>query len=193
LANVTVSCTRTHRERKEAYTKSLEREVVQLRANEAQILQETRRLYAEITTMKRVMAAHGIEVPTIEPNATDQNQPGVAVSLDVTNPNEVFDLSIRVTNNKQKHRHIHVHRHASPGTNQKSTPSDAFDISHSSECTHTTPPSHPIDLTVGARLRIIPRPPNQQMRRRTRPNRHRHGLYLRVRRHMHRTQNSISL
>jgi hypothetical protein len=140
LANVTVSCTRTHRERKEAYTKSLEREVVQLRANEAQILQETRRLYAEITTMKRVMAAHGIEVPTIEPNATDQNQPGVAVSLDVTSPNEAFDLSIRVSNNKQKHRHIHVHRHASPGTNQKSTPSDAFDTSHSSECTHTTPP-----------------------------------------------------
>ncbi|OCL14809.1 hypothetical protein AOQ84DRAFT_370950 [Glonium stellatum] len=54
---------RTHRERKEAYIKSLETEVLQLRTNEAKILQETKTLYAEIVKLKNILSQHGIELP----------------------------------------------------------------------------------------------------------------------------------
>jgi hypothetical protein len=99
-----VECNRTHRERKEAYTKSLELEVVQLRANEAKILQETKRLYTELTALKRLLAENGIQVPPI----FDQGQPGLAVSVDVRSHEETFDLSIQVTNSKQKQRRIQL-------------------------------------------------------------------------------------
>ncbi|KAF2177238.1 hypothetical protein K469DRAFT_697436 [Zopfia rhizophila CBS 207.26] len=51
---------RTHRDRKEAYIKSLENEVLQLRTNESKILQETRSLYAEIGRLKALLDQHGI-------------------------------------------------------------------------------------------------------------------------------------
>ncbi|KAF2116509.1 hypothetical protein BDV96DRAFT_572268 [Lophiotrema nucula] len=51
---------RTHRERKEHYIKSLENEVLQLRTNEAKIVQETRNLYTEINRLKRLLDQHGI-------------------------------------------------------------------------------------------------------------------------------------
>ncbi|KAF2846864.1 hypothetical protein T440DRAFT_471564 [Plenodomus tracheiphilus IPT5] len=51
---------RTHRERKEAYTASLEAEVIQLRANEARILQETKALYAEVGFLKGLLTTAGV-------------------------------------------------------------------------------------------------------------------------------------
>ena len=54
---------RTHRERKEAYTASLESEVVQLRANEARLSQEAKTLYSEVTFLKILLAENGIAIP----------------------------------------------------------------------------------------------------------------------------------
>jgi hypothetical protein len=53
---------RTHRERKEAYTAALETEVVQLRANEARLSQETKMLYSETTFLKRLLTENGITI-----------------------------------------------------------------------------------------------------------------------------------
>ncbi|EAT79551.1 hypothetical protein HBI56_053580 [Parastagonospora nodorum] len=94
---------KTHRERKEAYTKSLEQEVIQLRANEAKIIQETRRLYAELTALKNYMASNGIQVP---PSLTQD-----VVSTSASPSDDVFDLSIRTTNTKQKRRQIQIYKH----------------------------------------------------------------------------------
>lgn len=55
---------RTHRERKEAYIASLEAEVVQLRANEARISEETKKLYAEINILKGLLQKNGIPAAT---------------------------------------------------------------------------------------------------------------------------------
>ena len=63
---------RTHRERKEAYIKSLESEVLQLRTNEAKILQETRTLYTEIEKLKDIILQHGIELPPLNDNSALQ-------------------------------------------------------------------------------------------------------------------------
>ncbi|KFX93652.1 hypothetical protein O988_06688 [Pseudogymnoascus sp. VKM F-3808] len=54
---------RTHRERKEIYIKSLETEVLQLRTNEANLLQETRSLYGEIGQLKSLLAELGVQLP----------------------------------------------------------------------------------------------------------------------------------
>ncbi|KAF2659381.1 hypothetical protein K491DRAFT_689253 [Lophiostoma macrostomum CBS 122681] len=51
---------RTHRERKEAYIKQLENEVLQLRTNEAKILTETRTLAFDIARFKKILDHHGI-------------------------------------------------------------------------------------------------------------------------------------
>ncbi|OBT75018.1 hypothetical protein VF21_06324 [Pseudogymnoascus sp. 05NY08] len=56
---------RTHRERKEIYIKSLETEVLQLRTNEANLLQETRSLYAEIDQLKGVLTELGVQLPIV--------------------------------------------------------------------------------------------------------------------------------
>lgn len=53
----------THRERKEIYIKSLETEVLQLRTNEANLLQETRSLYGEIGQLKRLLTELGVQLP----------------------------------------------------------------------------------------------------------------------------------
>jgi hypothetical protein len=95
---------RTHRERKEAYTKSLENQVVQLRANEAMILQESKWLYSEVTALRQIVAAHGMELPS----SIVPSQPGVAV--DFRSHGDAFDLSIRFTDSKHKQRQIHVER-----------------------------------------------------------------------------------
>ncbi|ORX97848.1 hypothetical protein BCR34DRAFT_607111 [Clohesyomyces aquaticus] len=60
---------RTHRERKESYIKQLENEVLQLRTNEAKILQENRTLYSEVGRLKKLLEHHGI------PHATSQDYP----------------------------------------------------------------------------------------------------------------------
>ncbi|OBT45141.1 hypothetical protein VE00_04298 [Pseudogymnoascus sp. WSF 3629] len=54
---------RTHRERKEIYIKSLETEVLQLRTNEANLLQETSKLYAEIGQLRRLLTDLGVPLP----------------------------------------------------------------------------------------------------------------------------------
>jgi hypothetical protein len=114
---------RTHRERKEAYTKSLEQEVIQLRANEAKILQETRKLYTELTAMKQLMASHGIQVPA----SFAQNYDIGPTSASSTEE-EVFDLSIRITNTKQKRRQICVYK---PSGHQSSQQYDRSTTTHS--------------------------------------------------------------
>ena len=63
---------RTHRERKEAYIKSLESEVLQLRTNEEKILQETKILYTEIEKLKNIILQHGIELPPLNDNSAPQ-------------------------------------------------------------------------------------------------------------------------
>jgi hypothetical protein len=95
---------RTHRERKEAYTKSLENQVVQLRANEAMILQESKWLYSEITALRQIIADHDMQLPS----SIVPSQPGVAVNL--RSQGDAFDLSIRFTDSKHKQRQIHVER-----------------------------------------------------------------------------------
>jgi hypothetical protein len=95
---------RTHRERKEAYTKSLENQVIALRANEARIIQETRWLYSEVTALRQIVADHSIQAPS----TTISNQPGVAV--DFRSQGDAFDLSIRFTDSKQKQRQICVEK-----------------------------------------------------------------------------------
>ncbi|OBT60738.1 hypothetical protein VE03_09823 [Pseudogymnoascus sp. 23342-1-I1] len=59
----------THRERKEIYIKSLETEVLQLRTNEANLLQETRSLYGEIDQLKKVLTELGVQLPLEGANA----------------------------------------------------------------------------------------------------------------------------
>ena len=54
------SITRTHRERKEAYIKQLENEVLQLRTNEAKITSESRDLQNQIACFKKILDHHGI-------------------------------------------------------------------------------------------------------------------------------------
>lgn len=91
---------RTHRERKEAYTKSLELEVIQLRANEAKIMQETKMLYAEITNLKSMLMRHGIEVPVSNISSAEEQ-------TIVTDAPE-FELYIPKTTTKGQHQRIHV-------------------------------------------------------------------------------------
>ncbi|KAF2454971.1 hypothetical protein BDY21DRAFT_308350, partial [Lineolata rhizophorae] len=55
---------RHHRERKEAYIKSLEAEVVQLRASEANIRKQARHLYSELGFLKSILVQNGIPVPS---------------------------------------------------------------------------------------------------------------------------------
>jgi beta-xylosidase len=109
-------CTRTHRERKEAYTKSLEQEVIQLRANEAKIMQETRKLYAELTALKNLMASNGIQAPTSFKN-------DIAPTTEY--PSEEFDLSIQITNTKQKRRQIQIYKHSDQRDNHQCEASSA--------------------------------------------------------------------
>ncbi|GME37269.1 hypothetical protein V496_02074 [Neofusicoccum parvum] len=52
---------RTHRERKEAYVKSIETEVLQLRTSEARLLQENRTLHAEVDRLRQKLADHAID------------------------------------------------------------------------------------------------------------------------------------
>ncbi|KFY40027.1 hypothetical protein V494_03693 [Pseudogymnoascus sp. VKM F-4513 (FW-928)] len=56
---------RTHRERKEIYIKSLETEVLQLRTNEANLLQETKSLYGEIGQLRSLLTELGVDQPAI--------------------------------------------------------------------------------------------------------------------------------
>lgn len=52
---------RTYRERKEAYTKALEREVAKSKAREAELLLENERLQATIQKLVGKLEEHGVE------------------------------------------------------------------------------------------------------------------------------------
>lgn len=54
---------RNHRERKEKYIKSLEREVLRLREDEAAIVQESKNVQEENKILKEIMTRYGIELP----------------------------------------------------------------------------------------------------------------------------------
>jgi len=95
---------RTHRERKEAYTKSLESEVVQLRANEARILQETRALYSEINALKNTLRQNGIPVPNAGLQGLDN------ASHEIASGDLLFNLSIQDARSKHDHQRIRIQR-----------------------------------------------------------------------------------
>ncbi|KAF4307021.1 hypothetical protein GTA08_BOTSDO05413 [Botryosphaeria dothidea] len=69
----------TYRERKEAYVRALETEILQLRSREAAIMQETQEIYAEINNLRRTLVANGIDPPA---------------PLTQTNPKQSFKLTI---------------------------------------------------------------------------------------------------
>jgi hypothetical protein len=94
---LTAAYIRTHRERKEAYTRSLEQEVVRLRANEANFLRE-------LTELRALMVYHGIEVPKTQGHLQPSNG---SASL-FTSGEDVFELNIRLTNTREKRRQIQV-------------------------------------------------------------------------------------
>ncbi|KAF2465855.1 uncharacterized protein BDR25DRAFT_306370 [Lindgomyces ingoldianus] len=91
---------RTHRERKEAYIKSLENEVLQLRTNEAKILQETRGLYTEVGRLKRILEHHGI------PYAASQDYSLPSQLSDSPNAPSLSSVSILSNPHQQQQLHI---------------------------------------------------------------------------------------
>lgn len=72
---------RTHRERKEIYIKSLETEVLHLRTNEANLLQEAQGLYAEINQLRRLLTEHGVQLPPGNINAAADQANNEAAAL----------------------------------------------------------------------------------------------------------------
>ena len=61
---------RNHRERKEKYIKSLEREVLRLRDEEAAILQESKSVQEENEVLKELLSRHGLPLPNIQTRAS---------------------------------------------------------------------------------------------------------------------------
>ncbi|KAF1974469.1 hypothetical protein BU23DRAFT_461515 [Bimuria novae-zelandiae CBS 107.79] len=96
---------KTHRERKEAYIKSLETEVVQLRANEARLFQETKALYAKLSAMKKLLATNGISVPLEQPQGVGD----AGVDFSDQSSEELFEFNISKTTKHQQER-IQVRR-----------------------------------------------------------------------------------
>ncbi|KAB2574306.1 AP-1-like transcription factor YAP3 [Lasiodiplodia theobromae] len=94
---------RTHRERKEAYTKALEAEVLQLRTNEANLMQETQRLNAAVKRLKATLDLNGIQVPWSE---SDE------VTSDASSPEDVSTRSIVTIEDIRTERRIRVRQAA---------------------------------------------------------------------------------
>ncbi|KAF2740909.1 hypothetical protein EJ04DRAFT_518125 [Polyplosphaeria fusca] len=92
---------RTHRERKEAYIKSLEGEVLQLRTNEAKILQETRNLHSEIGRLRSILDQNGIPhalpqgfVLPSHPPSESSGPPSLSSVSILSNPHQQQQLHI---------------------------------------------------------------------------------------------------
>ncbi|KAL5375007.1 hypothetical protein DPSP01_011497 [Paraphaeosphaeria sporulosa] len=137
---------KTHRERKEAYVKSLESEVIQLRANEARLFQETKTLYAEINAMKTLLARNGIAIPSSvsspprdQDSVVEERWGGDAntAEREVTGGG-MFEFSVTEKTTKQSHERIVVRRQPRKRSNERSTTALASD--HSSR-TLSTPPN----------------------------------------------------
>ncbi|KAF2834344.1 hypothetical protein M501DRAFT_1001219 [Patellaria atrata CBS 101060] len=76
---------KTHRERKEAYIRFLENEVLQLRANETNLFQKAQALNAELGRLRKMLAEYGVDMdPTTQSSLLQSNVepvPSVAVSI----------------------------------------------------------------------------------------------------------------
>ncbi|KAH7070059.1 hypothetical protein FB567DRAFT_218998 [Paraphoma chrysanthemicola] len=133
---------KTHRERKEAYVKALEVEVVQLRANEARILQETRSLYATITDLKRRLVDNGIQFPS----AT------VVIPSEVARGEEKEERSITLQiqeMERKKGKQIGVQRH--PADHNRHRPSGPSIVNTAADTSHRSPRSnysHPFSAST---------------------------------------------
>ncbi|KAL5431527.1 hypothetical protein PMIN07_009415 [Paraphaeosphaeria minitans] len=108
---------KTHRERKETYVKSLETEVIQLRANEARLFQETKTLYAEISAMKIALARNGIVIPSSVSLPPQDQDPAMeerwgrnADTVGRDGDEDVFEFSVTEKSTKQSHERIVVRR-----------------------------------------------------------------------------------
>jgi hypothetical protein len=108
------------------YTRSLEQEVLRLRANETKILGETRRLYAELNDLKKLVVQHGIELTATRENPQVKN--GIPMSA---SHEDVLDVNIRITNTKHRRRQIQVFR---PSRHPQDDP--AISVNHSSLSPH---------------------------------------------------------
>ncbi|KAF2690691.1 hypothetical protein K458DRAFT_326498 [Lentithecium fluviatile CBS 122367] len=121
---------RTHRERKEAYTKSLEAEVVQLRANESRILHETKTLYSEISVLKNLLVANGIPLPASGSGALPSAGNPSAGEV----PEQTFDLSIREAKARNRQERIYSQRSAMPHQHTMSSSSELTESIASPRC-----------------------------------------------------------
>jgi hypothetical protein len=113
---------RTHRERKEAYTKSLEAEVVQLHANEARMLHETKTLQKEIDILKNLLTINGIPVPVTRVPHVPLLTAETSFSSETSEP--MFDLSIQQSKAKNRHERIYSRRGVSKARQIESSSSD---------------------------------------------------------------------
>ncbi|KAH7117567.1 hypothetical protein B0J11DRAFT_493165 [Dendryphion nanum] len=109
---------KTHRERKEAYTKSLESEVNILRTNETRILREVNTLQSKVLSLERLLLDHGIPIP---------QTPG-PISSPADIGNVTFDLSIQKCKSKNRNKRIYMHleHHQSPESQTEMSDSSAF-------------------------------------------------------------------
>ncbi|KAF1922257.1 uncharacterized protein M421DRAFT_10693 [Didymella exigua CBS 183.55] len=109
---------KTHRERKESYIKSLETEVIQLRANETQSYHKIKALYAEVNAMKNLLVENGIRIPSalpspLVPQIYSPDDVEVAPAL------EFFEFNIPGKSPKQQGERISVKTSARQGGNRE--------------------------------------------------------------------------
>jgi hypothetical protein len=79
----------THRDRKEAYIKSLEKEVLQRRTNEAKILQEQQTLNNEVARLKRILDRNGLVYDASQGNLPPSSSGPLSASSSVTSVSSV--------------------------------------------------------------------------------------------------------
>ncbi|KAL6161547.1 hypothetical protein ACJBU6_00657 [Exserohilum turcicum] len=132
---------RTHRERKEAYTASLESEVVRLRATKARLETEAKALFAENTALKQYLNQHGIAVPIgltrdqhVIPNNSSNGSPGYSSysssasppSSSDTAPDDTLVLSVTQEDSTSKKRNwrkqVFVHQTCQTYQTKSSSP-----------------------------------------------------------------------
>ncbi|KAK9428306.1 hypothetical protein V1505DRAFT_219832 [Lipomyces doorenjongii] len=131
---------RTHRERKEAYVKALEDEVLQLRTNEAKILQEGKYLHAEIGRLKRILSEHGIQLQS-EANGSPIYQD--RDDYDISSGDSVISLRNNVITGQQLH--------VKEGSSDRASGDEGFFLSGSS----TGSPSGPGKVKLFSRAQYL--------------------------------------
>ncbi|KAI4686955.1 uncharacterized protein J4E84_005326 [Alternaria hordeiaustralica] len=91
-------------ERRKAYTASLESEVVQLRANEARLSQETKTLYSEVAFLKSLLTQNGIAIPDRSRVGLGQQEEGANVGSE-----KRIALTVGQEENKKKNRRKQIY------------------------------------------------------------------------------------